>query len=79
MKSFYGSASSVINAISALIGYKFARVGMAIKLASAALYYSYWYKVKTAAKHGWGLKESLRVDSYTQTSAGMTWMVSYVK
>jgi hypothetical protein len=43
MKSFYGSASSVINAISALIGYKFARVGMAIKLASAALYYSYWY------------------------------------
>jgi uncharacterized protein YeaC (DUF1315 family) len=53
--------------------------GKYIAAAAIALYGSYWWQVKTAASHGWGLRVKLTVDSYTPTTAGMKWTVSYVK
>ena len=50
-----------------------------LKLAARVIYGSYYARFKTAAKHGWGVKVTLTIDSYTQTTAGMSYSFSYIK
>lgn len=79
MSGYTGAAGTVISNVAAIIGNKYGKAGKYVTVASAMLYGSYWWQVTRASINGWGLKVTLKVDSYTPTTSGMAWTVTYVK
>ena len=67
------AAGKSINAFIGLIKAK------PLKLAGYVIYSSYYSHFITAAKHGWGIKITARIDSYKQTTASYTYSFSYIK